>query len=202
MTDIQKHIQEIQAIRTKLLYIQENRPFKTLAVVSTEAGAGRTSVAVDLAKSIANTGRKVALLDGTLSSNSAIQQLFADTKLTNNLADYLQLDSTVTPTSVVTSTKTANLSIVANANDVANATDLLGSEKMAQLVDYLKTNFDMVVIDVPELVGKPDGMIMVNLADAVLLVAKLRHTLRSSIAQGMDMLREVNADVIGWIENK
>lgn len=196
-----KHIQEIQAIRTKLLYIQQQREFKSLAVVSTESGSGRTSVAVDLAKSIANTGRSVVLLDADLSSSSSMKALLGNKATTASLSEYLEPSSQLEVAQVVSNTEFSNLSLVANAKDIPNATDLLGSEKMTALVAYLESNYDLVIIDTPELIGKPDGMIMVNLADAVLLVAKLHHTLRSSVAKGMNMLKEVNANVVGWVEN-
>lgn len=205
LSDTNKHCQqvnfinEIQIIRTKVLKAQTVQPIKSIVITSPMAKDGKTVLAVNLAKSIAYTGKSVVYIHANLRDTTSTSEFLLDSNGEYGLSDYLHSTDDLPYSKILFSTDVKNLSVVPNRVVSEDAADLLSSQRFIDLVDLLKQKFDFLILDAAEIVERPDSMNLVGQADAVILVARLKHTLKSSTSQAVELLHELDANVLGWV---
>lgn len=194
--------EEVQIIRTKIIHAQEKQPIKSIVVTSPMPGDGKTTLAISLAKSIAHTGKSVVYIDANLNSKTNDAAL----KLTSNgdygLSDYLNSVNDLSYLQVLSTTEISNLSVIPNYVISNHEDDLLSGRRFLDLITLLKEKFDFLIFDSAEIVDCPDTMFLVGQADSVILIARLKHTLKSLTTRAIRLLQELDVNVIGWVLNK
>jgi capsular exopolysaccharide synthesis family protein len=83
-----------------------------------------------------------------------------------------------------------------------NPSELLGSQRMAQLIEELGSFADVILFDTPPVLACADAMVLASRMDGVLLVVDSRSTRREAATRALEMLRNVDARVLGGILNK
>jgi non-specific protein-tyrosine kinase len=186
-----------RALRTNLEIKQVDRPLKTILVTSPDIGDGKTSVAANLALSIAQREKEVVLVDTDLRRPS-VHEFFKLSK-DKGLVDLILGRAAMGD---VLRCKNDRKVAVITAGDIPpNPTELLSSEKMDQLLAQVKETADVVIIDGPPFLVA-DAMVMASKVDAVLLVVRPGHT-RRSLAQGAsDQIKLAGVKVIGVVLNR
>ncbi len=196
--DLRQPISEaIRALRTNMEMSQGDHPVKTILVSSADVGDGKSSVAANLALSIAQSEKEVVLLDGDLRRPS-IHQLFD----LNNESGLVNLVSNGASIGDALQYKDGSKVAVLTSGDVPNnPTELLSSRKMDQVLSKLKETADVVIIDGPPFIVA-DAMILSAKVDGVLLVVRPGRT-RRSLAQGAaEQLKLAGANVVGVVLNR
>jgi capsular exopolysaccharide synthesis family protein len=173
------------------------RRLKTILVASPDIGDGKTSVAVNLALSMAQRGKKVYLLDADL-RKPKIHKLF-------NLANDEGLADVVFARAVfdwrIGIKEVRQMSVLTAGNTPPDPAELLSSEKMELFLSELEEVADVVIIDGPPLFV-PDAMILASKVDGVLLVVRPGHTRQSLAKASMEHIKSVGAKVIGIVLNR
>ena len=82
-----------------------------------------------------------------------------------------------------------------------NPSELLGSRHMADLLKYLRSRYNVVIIDAPPLLPVTDAAILATVVDGAILVAKYGSTTSEQVADSADALRQVNARILGTVLN-
>ena len=184
-----------RALRTQIDFAETDQPLKTILVTSPDVGDGKTSVAVNLALSLAQRDKKVFLLDADL-RKPKIHKLF---NLANDkgLAD-LVFARAAFEDRIKNVRKVAVLTAGKTPPDPA---ELLSSEKMDLFLSKLKEVADLVIIDGPPLFVA-DAMILASKVDGVLLVVRPSHTRRSLAKAAMENIKLVGAKVVGVVLNR
>ena len=95
-----------------------------------------------------------------------------------------------------------NLSVLPGGISPPNPAELLGSERMAFLISFLKTHFDIIIIDTPPVLPASDAMILAPHADGIMLVIKSGHVKRELIGKAVDLLKKTKANLIGVVLNQ
>src|SRR5688572_12836404 len=154
-----------RALRTLIDFAERDQPLKTILVTSPDIGDGKTSVAVNLALSIAQRDKKVFLLDADL-RKPKIHELF---NLANDkgLAD-LVVDSRIRFKEV------RKVSVLTAGKTPPDPAELLSSEKMDLFLSKLEEVADVVIIDGPPFFVA-DAMILASKVDGVLVVVRPGH---------------------------
>lgn len=182
-----------RSLRTSLRFINGGvGRIKTVVVTSPSPGEGKTTVAANLAIAIAQAGERVIIIDGDL-RRSRLSTLFgADDGpgLSSIVAGKATLESAMHSWS-------ANLSILAPGPLPPNPSEVLGSQRMADLLDAAATIADVVIIDAPPVLPVTDAAVIAALADAVLLVARWGRTETASAVETRTRLDGVGANVVG-----
>jgi polysaccharide biosynthesis transport protein len=186
-----------RALRTEIDLAEMGRRLKTILVTSPDSGDGKTSVAVNLALSVAQRNKKVFLLDADL-RKPKIHKLF-------NLANDEGLADVVFARAVfdwrLGIKQFRQVAVLTAGNTPSDPAELLSSEKMELFLSELEEVADVVIIDGPPLFV-PDAMILASKVDGVLLVVRPSHTRRSLAKASMEHIKLVGAKVVGVVLNR
>lgn len=183
-------------LRTSILLSRAAVP-RVFLVAASCSGEGSTTVAANLAISLARRG-KTCLVDGDLRM-PAVAGAFAVVPaagLSNVLAGEATVEQALSAVS-----RSGNLSILAGGPTPPNPADLLTAETMRKLIHMLRRQFEFVVIDSPPVIPFPDARILSSLADGVILVSRCGLTTRRAILRSAELLGEVHAPLLGVIIN-
>lgn len=165
--------EEFRLLRTSLFYLGINSGGKKILITSTISGEGKSFVAVNLAMSLALSGKKVILVEFDLSNPTLANKLAMERG--KGVADFLS--GNVEADEVIRRTEyNANLFIMTAGTLPHNPSDLILQERTADLLHYLKNKFDYVVVDSAPVGVLSDGYVLSRHCDATLYVVRHGHT--------------------------
>jgi capsular exopolysaccharide synthesis family protein len=93
-----------------------------------------------------------------------------------------------------------NFTIIPIGQKPSNACELLATDKMRQLISYLRERFDYVIIDTPPVLAFPDMAVLAPLSDGVVFVINSKSAKRDVVKRAVDTLSDCN--IIGCVMNK
>ena len=186
-----------RGLRTNIELSQVDRPLKTILVTSADIGDGKTSVAANLALSIAQTEKAVVLVDVDLRRPNVHE--FFDLPNDRGLVDLFAGRAVISD--VLQRKKDKNVTVITSGGTPHNPTELLSSKKMDQLLSQLKETADVVIFDGPPFIVA-DAMVMTAKVDGVLLVVRPGHTRRSLARGASEQIKLAGAKVVGVILNR
>lgn len=188
-------------LRTQLLREMRKREWRRLAVVPMTAGAGGTFVTVNLAQALARQiHTKVLLLDLNLISPGVADQL----GLPGHGLISTTLEKGKSLTSMVAKVDDVpNLSVLATGSSELAPAELLQDISLADAIDQLSREFpaDIVLMDMPPLLGEDAALAALPMADAILLVADGRSNTAADLAE-CERLLDGLPPIMGVILNK
>lgn len=186
-----------RSVRTNLMFMNPDKPYKKILVTSAAPGEGKTTVACSIAIAFAQGGQRVCILDCDL-RRPRIHRIFGrvgDVGITNLLMGDATIDDVVKPTIV------PNLWSVPAGPLPPNPADLLHSARFKRVLEELSEQFDRVIIDSPPVVAVTDSAIVSTLVDGTIFVVRGFKTARNLAAQGLRSLHDVDANVVGVVLN-
>jgi len=177
----------------------------TVIVTSAQPGEGKTATAANLARVMALGGQRVVLADLDL-RHPDIHRWFGasnDAGVTDILLGRGTIDGSLRYVDVSSgSTGARGLYLLPTGSPVANPTELLGSRRMAELLDALATQADIVVIDTPPVLPVADTLVIGRMAAGAILVAEARKTPVAAIQRAKDALTRSQTRLLGLVVNK
>ncbi len=170
-----------------------------LLVTSAQPSEGKTCMAVNLAAALAQTGRRVVVIDCDL-RRPRVHKAIGSTQspgVTNFLAGNADLDE------VVRGTAQIGLDFVAAGPVPPNPVDLLDSVRMDDLINALEDRYDHIVVDAPPSLGFADVPVLSNrLGGGCLLVTKCGSTSRRTARQACEYLTRMQSKLLGVVLNR
>jgi capsular exopolysaccharide synthesis family protein len=154
----------VDGVRTMLLHAARTEPLRVVLVTSACGGEGKTSVAGELAASLARAWRKTLLIDGDL-RNPAMHQRFdlpREPGLSEVLRGEVTVDDAIRPTSV------SRLWVLPAGHWDSHAIQALAQDEVHTLIERLKGQFDFVVIDSSPVLPVADALLLAQHVDGVL----------------------------------
>jgi capsular exopolysaccharide synthesis family protein len=183
--------------RTNLESMRRSREARVLVVASSFPRDGKTTTACNLAITLANTGRRVLLVDGDLRKPS-LHKLF-DVPREPGFCDALV--SSQSPESLIRPTFVSNLDLLTSGRDVPNPAELLASERLGQVLGEVRPNYDMVLIDSSPMLLVTDPSIIAAVTDGVILVVKIASIRRPDLDVVGEMLKTLGVPSFGMVIN-
>jgi capsular exopolysaccharide synthesis family protein len=186
-----------RGIRTNLLFMSPDTPFQMLMVTSASPREGKTFTAVSLAISLAQSGKRVLLVDADL-RRPRIHKVFRvrpPVGLTSILIGEATHDEAVITTEV------PNLSLLPCGPIPPNPAELLHSQKATEFMAFLRTQYDRIVFDSPPITAVTDALALGPQLDGVVLVVRVRQTRRDQAADVLRQLRALGSKVVGCVVN-
>ncbi len=187
-----------KSLRTNIKFLAVNQACKRLIITSAIPGEGKSSVAVNLAVSMAETGSKVLLIDCDLRKPIIHRYLRIDNKaykgITNVLAGGALADSLI-------EVKGLGIHVMIADAIPPNPAELLGSRRMGQLVQELDKYYDYIIFDTPPVGVVTDAAVLSQYADGVILVVRQNHATFEQAALAKKNLETVHANILGAVLN-
>lgn len=184
-------------LRTNVEFsIPDEKKCRIIGITSGLRGEGKTTTAINLSYSLAQSGKRVLLLeaDMRLPTISKRVGLTRTPGLSNLLAGLC------TGAEVLQESKLLPNFYVTTAGDIPpNPSELLGSEQMAVSVKALAQNFDFIILDLPPVNVVSDALVVSKLIHGMIVVVRQGSSSRQSVAEAMRHLKFLEAKVLGFV---
>jgi len=188
----------VRSLRANLKFLGREKPIKVFLVTSTAPGEGKTFLSTALAISWAQSGHKTLLIDFDLRRPQVHECLgLSNEKGLSNL-----LVGTATLDEVVQRTPLKNLQALTSGPLPPNPAELLDSEQIAQILNELRKQADIIVMDTPPILTVSDTSLLVPYSDAVIAVIVPGETLRPMLRQLKEQVALAQGHLIGAVFNK
>ena len=184
-------------LRTKILF--SGRDIKTIVVTSCMAHEGKTTVTYELARSLAEFGKHVLLVDSDLRKSVMVSRY---TKERGIVGLSQLLSGQVTCEQAVYNTQFENLDIIFAGPYPPNPTELVGSEAFKELLEMQRVSYDYIFVDAPPLGLVIDAAVMASACDAAILVmgaGRVKYRLAQDVK---DQLQRSGCKILGVVLNQ
>ena len=191
-----------RTLRTNIQFTAIDKKVRTILITSCFPGEGKSWVSANLAIIFAQTGKRVLLIDADMRKGrqDEIFNVGHMPGLSNILADGMEDVEKFNDS--IKKTKIDNLFIIPVGNMPPNPSELLSSTKMAELLEKLKYDFDVIILDGTPSAIVADSVILSRLADATLIVTAAKKTAREHLVKLKKSIEGVGGKISGVILNK
>ncbi len=187
----------IRAVRLALQRTMRIQPLKVVLVTSSLDNEGKTTLAANLALSLATLGIKTLLIDGDLRNPQLTRALapHADAGLMEVAMGQTPLER------AILLDRSSGLSILPSpaAKDVELITELMFSERIVDILDHLRQHYELIIIDSPPLVPLVDGRALAELSDRIILAMGWDQTPQEVISHTINLLSPVHERILGTV---
>jgi tyrosine-protein kinase len=167
-----------------------------MLIASADARDGRTMTAANLAVTLAAADCSVVLIDGNL-RRPWLYEVFS---ISNDIGLSSVLSGSASLSDAVQSLY-PTLAVLTAGPPVADPASLLSGSAMQEVLNTLAREVDYLIIDGPPLLPVSDGVLLAQMVDGVVLVARSGRTKTSHINAAMDLLRDARAPMLGAVLN-
>jgi len=189
--------ESIDNIRTSLIHATSVGSPRVVMVTSAEPGEGKTTVATQLAASLARAGRRTLLIDGDLRS-PAVHRVF-DQALEPGLCEFLRGDAEAP--AIVHPTQADNLWLVPAGRCDLRSVQALANSKISTLFDLMRKQFEFVIVDAGPVLKVADSLLLGQQVDAVVLSVLRDVSKVPSVYEACERLKSVGVTVMGSVVN-
>ncbi|AEB75386.1 CpsD/CapB family tyrosine-protein kinase [Clostridium botulinum] len=186
-----------RTLRTNIQYSSFDKELKTIIVTSSGPSEGKSTTSGNLALSMAQSDRKVLLVDCDLRKPTVHKKFHISNE--KGLSNYLVGEALFEEVIVKYN---ENLSLLPAGTIPPNPAEMVASKKMKSFLDSLKGKFDCVLIDTPPVIAVTDAQILSTVVDGVLLVAASGQAEKEAATRAKELLLKVNANILGVVLTK
>ncbi len=197
----------LRSLRTTVQVLLPTGP-GVLVVTSVEPGDGKTFISSNLALAWARMGRQVVLIGGDL-RKAGLEQYFGDAATGPGFASLLESAARTgaAPTTdqiaaALKPTPYGGLSVLPSGDEPWDPSDLLALDAVGDIIARLRGMCDLVIIDSPPSLALVDARLLASHADGVIVVASMRRTRRTTLAETVQALTGSGNPVLGVVLNR
>ncbi len=186
-----------RGVRTSLYFSTQGKGHQVIQITSANPGDGKSTLSSNLAVSIAQSGKRVILIDADF-RKPRVHKIFgvsADVGLASVIAGETLLPAAIQQSVV------PGLDILPCGPRPTNPADLLSSALFEDILGEIKKNYDFVLIDTPPILVVSDASAVVPRVDGVILTVRMRANSRTAAQYAKDQLSILGANVLGVVVN-
>jgi len=186
-----------RALRTNIQFSQSDNELRTILFTSAGPGEGKSTNVANTAIAMAQSGKKVILLDCDL--RRPVQHHIFDLPnrgLTNVLSENVPAEE------VLQDTHVPNLRLVTSGPIPPNPSELLAAEKMQKFLDFLKQKADLVIIDTPPAIAVTDACVLASRVEGVVLVVSSGMVKPEMARKAKEALLHAQGRILGVVLNR
>ncbi len=190
--------ESVRTLRNSILLASFDRQYRSLLVTSAAPSEGKTTTAANLAAAHAEQGLRTLLIDGDLRRPSVHRNfnISSAVGLSNALLGEISWRDAVQTINGV-----PDLDVLAAGPPSRRAGDLVG-RGIVELLEAATSEYDLVILDAPPLLGFAEPLQMATAVDGVIVVARAGQTSRKSVATVLATLNRLRAKVVGLVLNQ
>ena len=186
-----------RSIRTSIQFAGAGKQLKLISFTSATPGEGKSTTISNMAIAMAQDNKKVLLIDCDLRKPIQHKKFGLQNRgLTNFIATETPLDE------LIQSEVFSNLDVLPSGPIPPNPSELLGSEKMAELLQTVAERYDYVLLDMPPVLVVTDATVLSARVDGIVFVVASGAVTPEEVKQSKQRLLQSGANVLGVILNK
>ncbi|MCA9832630.1 MAG: polysaccharide biosynthesis tyrosine autokinase [Thermomicrobiales bacterium] len=189
----------VRLLRTNLTFAGVDHPIDSLAITSSLASEGKSTISSNLAVAAASSGLAVALIDADL-RKPTLHRIFGidnsrgvSTFIANQGETWEAISSRVA---------LPGLTVMPSGPVPPNPSEMLVSPRFKQLIEKLESEFDLVIIDTPPVLQASDALIVGDITDGVLLVTRHGSTRIDALRNAAGMIHQSGTRLVGVVVNR
>jgi len=186
-----------RTIRTAVFFGTPDRESRTILVTSPAPGDGKSTFASNLAIAMAQTGKRVLLVDCDF--RRPMQHRIFESRpgigLSTVLAGHEALDRAIQSTGI------AGLDILPAGPVPNNPSEILNSQSFNEVLEELSVRYEHVVVDSPAVMAVADARILAAMCSVTILVLRAQSTTRKTAMHARRALQSVGAAILGAVVN-
>lgn len=186
-------------LRTNLDFARVEHPGNALLITSGGQGEGKSTSLVNLAVALAESGRSVVAIDADLRRPS-LHKAFGIDNAVGLTSLLIEEEPELGP--ALKSTRIDGIRVIPSGPLPPNPAELLGSNRMRRLLERLRGEADVVLIDSPPVLAVSDPIVLATVVDGVLLVVGARQTRMGDLTRARQILSQGAVHLLGVILNK
>ncbi len=192
-----KRSESFRQVRTNLQFVDIDHRPRSIVVTSAVPREGKSTTAINLAMTIAQTGQPVFLIEGDLRRPKISEYLGIEGSagLTDVLVGRATVDEVMQPWG-----NTGNLWVLASGALPPNPSELLGSQAMADLIRHLEKRATLI-IDAPPLLPVTDAAVLTRLAGGAIMIIATGKTRREQLRTATSNIESVGGKILGLVMN-
>ena len=195
----------LRYLRTNILFLDQSRNIKVIAVTSPLIGEGKTFIASNLAAATAQSDKKTLLIDGDLrhmglsklfglGESSGLSNILKNKELTSG--EFLLKDMPIHDIGI------ENLAFLPSGPAAPNPSELLSMRSMDRILTLARQEFDIVYIDISPVLTVTDPILIAKKTDGLILVVAERMTNTKAAQMAYNILKDANVHIIGTVLNR
>ncbi|WP_019534274.1 CpsD/CapB family tyrosine-protein kinase [Paenibacillus ginsengihumi] len=186
-----------RTLRTNIQFSSIDSQIRSIVVTSPEPSEGKSTTISNLAVTFAQEGKSTILIDADMRKPTLHHYFLKSNRsgLSNLLAGQMDLQQCLNDTHI------DHLYLLPSGPIPPNPAEMLNSKRMEQLIEELKTRFEMILIDSPPTLAVTDSQILATKVDGVVFVLNCGKVKRDTARKALDRLEQVNARMLGVVLN-
>lgn len=185
-----------RTLRTNIQYSTLDTNVKTIVVTSAGPGEGKSTTVCNLAGVMAQSGKKVLIVDADMRKPTIHKKIGISNKLglsTLLIEDY-QIENAA-------ATVAPNLDVLPAGIIPPNPSEVLASNKMTNFIKKMEEKYDFIIIDAPPIIAVTDAQILSTKVEGVLFVVSQGIANIDATIRAKELLKAVNANILGVVFN-
>ncbi|OEK64237.1 polysaccharide biosynthesis tyrosine autokinase [Staphylococcus equorum] len=190
--------EKFRGIRTNILFSTPDKDVQTIVFTSEKPAAGKSTISANVAITYAQAGYKTLLIDGDMRKPSQHYLFNTDNMdgFSNLIINKTYYNKAIHKTDIV------NLDLLTSGPIPPNPSELIGSEKSLEVFDYLRSEYDFIIIDTPPVNTVTDAQLFSEIAKYVVYVVDVKKNDRNAIKKGKELIEKAGAKILGVVLNK
>lgn len=186
-----------RTLRTNIQFSKVDGELKTILFTSSGPGEGKSTTTANTAVAIAQSGKKVILMDCDL-RKPVQHKIFAKRNkgVTNVLVEELN------PVDLLQETEVDNLLLLPSGPIPPNPSELLGTTMMMQMIEVLKDHCEYLIIDAPPVVAVTDASVLASKVDGIILVVNSGTNRPEMVQKAKELLLKAQGHILGVALNR
>lgn len=190
-------IESLRSMRTAIHFALSSAKNNIIMISGPAPELGKSFISTNLATILAQSDKRVLLIDADLRRGYMHKYFNYDPK--PGLTEYLNGQQELG--NIVRSTEVENLSFISRGKSPANPSELLSTQKFADMLTHLSSQFDHILIDTPPVLAVTDGIIISQYAGVNLVVARYAKTQMKELELTVNRFEQAGVKVNGFILN-
>lgn len=185
-------------MRTNVHYSNVDKELKVIQITSTQQGEGKSTITANYAITLAQSGKRVLIIDCDLRRPN-IHKVFGVPNV-NGLINVLMRENELDRS--IKYTKVEGVFILVAGPIPPNPSEMLESKRMDEIIEVVRENFDIILLDSPPVLPVTDALIISKYTEGTIVVIALEETQKEALKKTIESLENVDANIIGTVVNK
>lgn len=190
--------EKFRGIRSNIMFSSAEKEIQSLLITSEKPFSGKSTISANIALTYAQAGYKTLIIDGDMRKPTQHYIFNTDnmdgfSNLIINKTDYNK---------AIHKTDMINLDILTSGPIPPNPSELIGSEKSLEVFDYLRNEYDFIIIDTPPVNTVTDAQLFAEIAKYVVYVVDVQKNDRHVVKKGKELIEKAGAKILGVVLNK